>query len=141
LKLSAQKNAFYFATNPLGAQHDALIRDEGNNINLNWDGIWHVQSRRFDQGWSAEIAIPFQTLRFHSGDNRIWGINFGRFIPRKKEESYWTPMLRSYSFFGRLKISSYGHLVGLPNICHGKRSQFMPYLIGGKNQEKGTSFA
>jgi hypothetical protein len=133
------RNAFYFATNPLGAQHDALVRDEGSNINTNWDGIWFVQAKRFDQGWSVEMALPFYTLRFNKGDNKIWGINFGRFIARKKEESYWTPMLRDFGFFGRLKISFYGHLTGLPEICRTKNIQVMPYLIGGGQQSDTAS--
>src|SRR5262249_49345589 len=35
-----QRNAFRFAVNPLGTQQDALITDEGKDINLSWDGSW-----------------------------------------------------------------------------------------------------
>ena len=37
------RSAFYFVINPLGARRDAQIRDEGSNINWNWDGIWRAQ--------------------------------------------------------------------------------------------------
>jgi len=35
-------NAFYFQTNAVGARRDALIRNEGEAINWDWDGIWTV---------------------------------------------------------------------------------------------------
>jgi len=130
------RNAFYFVINPLGARRDALIRDEGSNINWNWDGIWLVKVRRNNQGWTAEIAIPFYTLRFKKRKNQTWGINFGRHIARKREESYWSPILRDYGWFGKYKTSYYGHLARLDNLRQGKRAQLMPYIIGGGVQEE-----
>src|SRR5258705_13786672 len=35
-----RRNAFRFAVNPLGTQQDALITDEGRDINLSWEGSW-----------------------------------------------------------------------------------------------------
>ena len=49
-----RRNAFYFATNPAGAQRDALIRNEGAVLNFEWDGIWDVGSTRDDGGWTAD---------------------------------------------------------------------------------------
>lgn len=130
------RNAFYFAVNPLGARRDALIRDEGSNINWNWDGIWIAKVKRTERGWTAEIAIPFYTLRFKKGKNQTWGINFGRHIARKREEIYWSPILRDYGWSGKYKVSYCGHLQGLENLNQGKRIQITPYLIGGSIQEE-----
>jgi hypothetical protein len=129
------RNAFAFATNPLGAQRDGLIRDEGASRNPDWDGIWVVKTRQGPDGWSAEIAIPFRTLRFSKDKEQTWGVNFHRFIARKREEDFWTPMPRSYGFFGAYKISNYGHLVGLEGIRQGEKWQVMPYLIGGGSKD------
>jgi hypothetical protein len=75
--------------NPLGTQQDALITDEGRDINLSWDAPW-VSAGRIDQtGWIVEIAIPLTTLRFKEGAN-TWGLNFARIIRRKNEENLWT---------------------------------------------------
>ena len=125
------RNAFYFAINPLGARRDALIRDEGSNINWDWDGIWITKVKRTEQGWAAEIAIPLYTLRFKKSKNQTWGINFGRHIARKREESYWSPILRDFGWFGKYKVSYCGHLTGLENLHQGKRIHLMPFLIGG----------
>ncbi len=130
------RNAFYFILNPLGARRDALIRDEGNNINWNWDGIWQAKVKRTNQGWTAEVAIPFYTLRFKKGKSLSWGINFGRHIARKREEDYWAPILRDYGWFGKYRVSFYGHLKRLEGLSRGKRLQLMPYVIGGGVKEE-----
>lgn len=136
------RNAFYFAVNPLGAKRDALIRDQGNNINWDWDGIWKANAKKTERGWTAEIAIPFYTLRFQKGQSLSWGINIGRHVARKREESYWSPILRDYGWYGKYKISYFGHLDGLDNLEQGKRVHLMPYIIGGGDQEeRGDPFS
>src|SRR5258705_8249553 len=69
-----RRNAFRFAVNPLGTQQDALITDEGRDVNLSWDAPW-ISSGKIDvTGWTVEIAIPLTTLRFKEG-NDTWGFN------------------------------------------------------------------
>jgi hypothetical protein len=133
------RNAFYFSVNPLGSRRDALIRDEGGSINRQWDGIWDAKTARGPDGWTVEVAIPFHTLRFTKETKQIWGINFGRSVARKREESYWTPILRDYGFYGRMKVSYFGHLVGLEGIRQGEMVQAMPYIIGGGNKTDASA--
>jgi hypothetical protein len=131
------RNAAYFITNPLGARRDALIRDEGSRINWDWDGLWYSKVQRDERGWTVEIAIPFYTLRFKAAEIQTWGVNFGRQIVRKREESYWAPILRDFGFFGKYKISYFGNLTGLEDLKQGKRLHLMPNVIGGGVQEEG----
>jgi len=128
-----QRNAYYFATNSLGARLDCEIKAEGQHLNWDWDGVWRSVARRDEFGWTAEVAIPFQTLRFQNQESLTWGINFGRYIPRKGEESYWSPISRNDDFddFGKFKASKFGTLRGLSNIKHQNRFEFKPYTIGG----------
>jgi hypothetical protein len=52
-----RRNAFRFAVNPLGVQQDALITDEGRDVNLSWDARW-ISAGHIDRtGWSVEIAM------------------------------------------------------------------------------------
>jgi hypothetical protein len=53
-----ERNAYQFAVNPAGAKWDAQMNNEGRETNANWDGVWYVEARILDDGWSAEIAIP-----------------------------------------------------------------------------------
>ena len=64
-----RRNAFRFAVNPLGTQQDALITDEGGDLNLSWDAPWISSGRIDDSGWTVEIAIPLTTLRFKEGND------------------------------------------------------------------------
>ena len=58
------RNAYFFETNPNGARTDALVTEEGRDFNVQWDAVWDVVARRNSEGWAAEMAIPFSTLRF-----------------------------------------------------------------------------
>ena len=40
-----------------------------------------------DDGWTAEIEIPFSTVRFVPSDEQIWGVNFQRHTRRKNERA------------------------------------------------------
>ncbi|MCX6214289.1 carbohydrate binding family 9 domain-containing protein [Spirosoma sp.] len=58
-----RRNAMAFATNPYGVQRDFLSFDD-IYYDFDWDGLWRVRTARSDSGWVAEIAIPWQTLRY-----------------------------------------------------------------------------
>lgn len=135
-----RRNAYYFATNPLGARVDAEIKSEGTYINWGWDGVWFSEARKDEHGWTAEVAIPFKTIRFDNKEMLTWGINFGRYIPRKREEAYWSPITRDDDFdnYGKFKVSKFGTLYGIRNLTQGKRFQLKPYIIGG--WERNFSF-
>jgi hypothetical protein len=122
-----RRNAYRFAVNPLGTQQDALITDEGRDINLSWDAPW-ISAGRIDQtGWIVEIAIPLTTLRFTEGAD-TWGLNFARIIRRKNEENLWTSWQRS---FGLERVSQAGELAGVEEIKRRRLLQVKPYASGG----------
>jgi hypothetical protein len=122
-----RRNAFRFAVNPLGVQQDALITDEGRDVNLSWDARW-LSTGHIDQtGWSVEIAIPLSTLRFKEGENS-WGFNVARIIRRKNEENLWTSWQRS---FGLERVSQAGELIGVGEIRRRRLVEVKPYISGG----------
>jgi hypothetical protein len=137
------KNAVVFATNPNGAEFEALITDEGREFNVDWRAVWEVKAARHADGWSAEFAIPFRTLRYPSnGDGEPWGFNVYRIIRRKNEEVLWRSWSRDNEGF--VRVSRAGHLDDLQGL---PRSNFnvemKPFLLGGGTHEdlvpSGTS--
>lgn len=76
-----------FLVNPGGAQKDLMVFDD-IHFDVQWDGLWTVRTSRNDSGWVAEIAIPWQTLRFKN-NNGNWKINFFRRMSSKNEFSAW----------------------------------------------------
>jgi hypothetical protein len=127
------RTAFCFCTNALGAQRDGeVVPDLSEELqNWDWNGIWENVSRIDSSGWTAEIAIPFKTLRFSTGPEMVWGFNVARYIPRKREEAYWSPVLREYGYLGKYRIADYGHLTGLQDIKHPEKVQIKPYALSG----------
>ena len=123
-----RRNGFNFITNALGGLFDATITDE-RTPNLDWNTVWDVQTSRFEQGWTLEMAIPFKSLRYRSGPTQIWGINFQRRVASKNEASFLTPIPASLSFAGMFKLSSAATLVGLEVPSSGLRFEVKPYAI------------
>ena len=56
-----QRSGFVFRFNPAGARRDGQVSNDHRN-NVDWDGVWDLQTRIHDDGWSAEWVIPFKTL-------------------------------------------------------------------------------
>jgi hypothetical protein len=129
-----RRNGFYFVTNPLGTRFDALITDEGVDINSEWDERWWVESKVSETGWSAEFEIPLAILRA-SRDRDTWGVNFQRFIRRKNEIAFWSGWDRDYTF---LQVSQAGTLEGLAGAKTGLRARIKPYLLGA-GREAGAN--
>jgi hypothetical protein len=121
-----ERNAYQFAINPAGAKWDAQMVNEGRETNSNWDGVWYVEARILDDGWVAEIAIPFKTLKFPRTPVQTWGINFQRGLRRRNEDSFWSPLPRIY---GIQRVSMAGTLEGLEGIEPGANVKLKPYAV------------
>ena len=130
------RNAFVFRINPLGTRYDALIRDEGNNFDRAWDEQWTAAAVMTEDGWSAEMSIPFKILRFSGAEAQTWGVNFERVIKRKNESVYWSGWDRDFAFN---HISQAGHLEGLIDIRQAERLRIRPYLLAGVKTFNATS--
>ncbi|MDA2935493.1 carbohydrate binding family 9 domain-containing protein [Acidobacteria bacterium AH-259-D05] len=128
------RNAFLFATNPLGTKYDALIIDEGSELNVQWDDVWKVVPHRDEQGWAVEVEIPLKTLRLKSSATEL-GLEFRRVIRRKNEFVFWNSWDRDFRFE---QVSQAGHLTGLEDLELGKRGRLKPYVLGGSGK-RGTS--
>jgi hypothetical protein len=131
-----RRNAFVFATNPNGATFDALVTDEGQTFNADWQGVWDVAAQRTAEGWSAEFAIPFRTLRYPSSpETRPWGFNVLRVIQRKNEETLLSGWSRDEGGFHR--VSRAGLLEGLAELPRsGRNVELKPYGLTGRLQER-----
>jgi hypothetical protein len=137
-----RRNGFVFVTNAVGAKSDAQIANEGRDVNPSWDAVWTVATRRNADGWSAELRIPFKTLRFERGSDRLWGVNFSRRIRRKNEVDYWSPVPRVYNLY---RAGLAGTLSGLPDASQGRNLRLKPWIganatrgLGGDTFDRGT---
>ncbi|MSO21331.1 MAG: hypothetical protein EXQ56_12915 [Acidobacteria bacterium] len=120
------RSGYRFRVNPLGTIRDQSVGEEGLIVNENWDEKWEAKARITNEGWFAEMRIPFAAMRFPEGDNLRWGINFHRTIIRKNEDSFWSGYNRGYTL---TRISGGGHMDGLEGI-KGMRLRVKPYVAG-----------
>ena len=134
------QNGFIFGTNPIGVEYDGQVDNEGQGnfsqnrqqqgtiggFNLNWDAAFIVKSVVGDFGWSAEFAIPLRTLRFASGKNQVWGVNFQRNIRKTNEIAYWAALPIQFDL---KRLSLEGTLSGL-NLQAPGNLKFIPYVLG-----------
>ena len=109
-----RRNCYVFAVNTLGTQTDERVSNE-SVFDMSWDTKWEAKIQKYQDGWTAELAIPFRVLRFNRHDT-TWGINFWRVRPVNSQSYTWayTP------FFSR--VSEFGNLTGL-NLGKIKRSR------------------
>jgi energy-converting hydrogenase Eha subunit F len=124
-----RSNGYIFMVSPAGAQADGLVRREGEGVSYEWDGVWQAAAARDAEGWTAEIAIPFKTLRFPKTEPQTWGFNMRRFVAHRTEDSYWAPLKRENGVVGRYKISDFGTIEGLQGITTGAGFQLIPYAL------------
>ena len=137
-----QRSGYFFEINPAGAMGDAQLvpaqgsSEVGTTQNRAWDGIWIAKVRKHDQGWTAEIDIPFRTLNFDPSAD-AWGANFQRTVRRKNEESFWTAWGRNQGLFN---LPFAGRIEGISDVSQGHGVDIKPYLIG-TYRDQGTSDA
>jgi hypothetical protein len=119
-----RRNGLVFGTNPAGLEYDGQLVAEGEGgLNLNWDTNWSVKAQVFEHGWSAEMEIPFRSLRYGGGDSQDWGINFQRNIRRNNESSFWAPLPRQHGLY---RVSLAGTLTGI-ELPAQRNLKFSPY--------------
>ncbi|MFQ5698795.1 MAG: DUF5916 domain-containing protein [Myxococcota bacterium] len=127
-----RRDAFFFEINPVGALADALI--EGNSRFIReWNGIFYGKARIDDQGWTAELEIPFKTVSFDPSSD-TWGFNFVRRIRRNNEDIRWSAATRDVF---SINVSRIGTLRGLRGIEQGIGLDLKPSLTTIFDRNRG----
>lgn len=117
-------NGFSFKLTVTGVQTDIRRGSGSAGRDVSWDAVWNSGTIITSDGWSAEIFIPFSSIRFPVTGGEPWGVNFHRFVARRKEVSSWnfTDKKRGNT------ISQTGAVTGFAEINPPVRLSLMPYL-------------
>jgi len=131
-----QTNGFTFGISASGAKWDGVMHG-GAGSNLNWDCKWESKVKHFNDKWTAEMRIPFKSIRFPSG-SQVWNANFSRLDIKTNEKSSWAPVPRQFptsslAYAGVLKFEE-------PLPISKMIFSLIPYILGGvsKDYEAGT---
>ncbi len=134
------RTAFSFTISVSGVRGDEFISNNGNNWEGSWNPIWHAKTSIDDEGWYAEIAIPFSQLRFGNEEDKVWGIQVQRRLFRKEERDIWQYIPQKSGIW----VSGFGELHGLKNIQPKKQIEVAPYTVAKVEKyqaEQGNPFA
>ena len=128
------RNAMALITNAYGVQRDLLVFDD-ILTDLDWDGLWKVRTVRTDSGWIAEIAVPWQTLRYprKTDSTQSWGFNVYRNRRMTNEISAFSPYPRSFS---STRMAYAGVLKNLQPPPPSANVRIQPYLLSSYDQYK-----
>lgn len=127
--------SYNFSVTAAGVQSDGKYTSTG--IDMNWDAVWNSAVSITENGWIAEFAIPFSTIRFPNGNNS-WSLNMFRRIRRYRADYSWNFIDISYENHraqsGLMQFNDF-------NIDSPLRLSFMPYVAAYADMYDGeTSF-
>ncbi len=102
-------------------------------FNDTWDAVWESQTMITDEGWIAEIKIPYSALRFPRSESQLWGINFWREVRRVRETSSWNFVTKEFGS----SIAHLGELSGIREVKPPLRLSLVPYVSGYLEHQSG----
>ena len=117
-----RRTSIEFEVNPKGVQKNSI------------ETIWKSEAVVRPDGWSAEMAIPFKSLRFSAKKLDVWGINFERYINRLNETDFWTDVKRDLP-----ELQQSGDLRGLAGLRPGYNLEFFPYAGVRTSTQEGVT--
>ena len=145
-----QQRAYVFSVNGYGVQNDSLLEARGGGGgrggrrgggrggfsgggrsfsgvrwgDQSWDALFESGGTIVDDGWTAEMAIPFKSLRYPAAGNRAhrWGLQIARRIRGKDETVVWSPMSRDVSGL----LPQMGVLDGLSGLSTSRNLEILP---------------
>ncbi|MCA6440842.1 MAG: DUF5916 domain-containing protein [Sediminibacterium sp.] len=136
--INTRNNGFFFVVNAYNAQSDDQINSSGGGASFSWDQTWYSATKRSEGYWTAEIAIPFKSIRYDA-DKKNWGINFLRVDTKINSYDTWTNVpvnFRSYDI-GYTGALIWDDLPPKP----GSNTVLIPYITSELNQPSGGNSA
>lgn len=152
--LDAQRG-YSFTVNGYGVQADALISNQGGPlaggptggnqggqrfgpIDPTWDALFHTAGHLVDDGWTAELAIPFKSLRYPSrgrGRPHRWGFQIQREIQSKNESVVWAPISPDVmGFLGQMGVIS-----GFTDLSTSRNLELLPTVTAVASNRLDTT--
>ena len=146
---SDQQRAYVFSVNGYGVQDDSVLgsrssgggggrrggggfRGGGGGVprgDSSWDTLFTSGGQIVDDGFTAELAIPFKSLRYPTRGTDTahnWGFQIVRRIRDKDETVVWSPVSRDIAGF----LPQMGVLSGMTGLSTSRNLEFQPTFTG-----------
>lgn len=125
-------NAFLFYLYASEVQMDVKLFSTGQDIS--WDAVWKGEVSFFENGWVAEMEVPYSAIRFPKQEHQTWGLNFLRHIRRNRETSSWNLIDKKIEGV----VNQAGLLTNIQDIKPPLRLSFEPYIVSNLSQDPGS---
>ena len=96
-----------------------------------WNALFTTGGRIVEDGWTAEMAIPFKSLRYPqraAAEMHRWGFQITRIIRGKSEAQAWSPISRGVAG----QLTQFGVLDGLRELSRSRNLEILPELTGAQ---------
>ena len=131
-----QRKAYVLIFNPLGVQQDGILT-EGGAEDFSVDIVMDSKGVITDDGYTVEVAIPFKSLRYLAGKDKLWGLHAFRRIKRFNNESdSWMPISRVKSGL----LNQAGRLGGLESLSTERTLEIIPSLTVSETGRRARTF-
>ena len=141
-----QQRAYVFDVNGYGVQGDGIVltntsggsrgrgRTSGGGsgrvgipgTDRSWDALFFTEATLVEDGYTAEMAIPFKSLRYpqpEAGAAHRWGFQIVRAIGGKNDErDVWSPMSRDVAGF----LAQMGIMEGMTEVSTSRNLELLP---------------
>ena len=147
------QSGYIFTTTPTGIRNDAEVFNDatvssvlqGGAFNRDFNTFWDAATTVTEEGWFAEIRIPFSSLRFQEVNGEVtMGLTMQRKIAHKNERLVYPaiPPITNWAFLR----PSLAQKIVFTGIRPSKTLYVTPYLLGGQTKsntlnEAGTAYA
>ena len=94
-----------------------------------WNALFDTGGQVVADGWTAEMRIPFKSLRYPSrgaGQPHRWGFQITRVIRDKSEAQSWSPISRGVAG----QLTQFGTLEGLSDMSLSRNLELLPEVTG-----------
>jgi hypothetical protein len=117
-----QRRAYELFFNPLGVQQDGILT-EGANDDFSIDIVMESKGVLTPDGYTVEVAIPFNSLRYEAGKGKLWGLHVLRQIKfLNGETDSWMPISQNENGL----LNQAGHITGLEDISTERTLELIP---------------
>ncbi len=134
-----ERQAYLFYVNPLGIQADGLWIEGKRNqqpgrppVDFNPDFIWQSRGRVVEDGWVAEIRIPYESIQFRQGDEQTWRLNIAREVRRLGYKQSWAPLTANRTS----QLAQNGRLTGIGGLTARRLFELNPVMTSAINGER-----
>jgi hypothetical protein len=138
-----KENGLGFSTTPTALRSDFTISQDAMGMedpsqgpfNMSWNTFWDVKTSKSNQGWFAEIRIPFSSMRFKEKDGKVvMGLICIRNIAHKNEVDVFPAIPPNWGQSSAYRPSK-AQEITFDGLKSKKPFYIAPYLIGGFQQD------